>query len=101
MKDYNKSAKTLYKAVGCKKCRKTGYKGRMVIAEILDIDRELDHMISMEASKKEMSEYVAKKGFITIQRDGVEKVLLGLTSIQELIRTVDMTESLIVKSAEK
>jgi type II secretory ATPase GspE/PulE/Tfp pilus assembly ATPase PilB-like protein len=101
LKDYNKAPKTLYKAVGCSKCRGTGYKGRMAIAEILDIDAELDHMISVEASKKEMFEYVMKRGFITIQRDGIEKVVLGLTSMDELIRAVDMTASMTVDVASR
>ncbi|MFC1659166.1 GspE/PulE family protein [Pseudomonadota bacterium] len=101
LKDYGKSPKTLYKAIGCPKCRNTGYKGRMAIAEILDIDKELDHMISVEASKKEMFEYVIKRGFITMQRDGVEKVSLGLTSMAELIRTVDMTESMTIDLTKK
>jgi type II secretory ATPase GspE/PulE/Tfp pilus assembly ATPase PilB-like protein len=95
--DYGQNPKTLYKPVGCPKCRNSGYKGRLAIAEILDIDKELDNLISVGASKKEMMAYVVKRGFITMQKDGVDKVVSGITSMEELIRAVDMTESMEVK----
>jgi len=81
----------LYKAVGCPRCRNKGYSGRMAIAEILDIDKEIDDMITKQVSKKDLYDYVMSKGFVTMQEDGVNKVVQGYTSLEELIRVVDMT----------
>ncbi|HSQ97771.1 MAG TPA: GspE/PulE family protein [Rickettsiales bacterium] len=81
----------LYRGVGCEKCRGKGYIKRTAIAEVLDVDKEIDDMIVREARKKEMLSYLDKKGFITMQVDGVRKVIKGITTLEELIRCVDMT----------
>jgi len=83
--------KTLYKAVGCPRCRNNGYSGRTAIAEILDVDKEIDDMITKQISKKDLYDYVISRGFITMQEDGVKKVIQGITSLDELIRVIDMT----------
>lgn len=83
---------SIHKAVGCEKCNQSGYKGRVVICEILPFDRELDEMILREASRREMLEYSVKKGFLTMVDDGLEKVSKGVTDLKELIRVVDLTD---------
>lgn len=83
---------SIYKSVGCEKCNQSGYKGRVVICEILPFDRELDEMILREASRREMLEYSVKKGFLTMVDDGLEKVSKGITDLKELIRVVDLTD---------
>ena len=84
----------LYQPVGCEKCRNTGYKGRLAVAEIIDIDRELDDMIVRRATKKEFLDYLHKQGFITMQVDGMQKVIMGLTDLKELGTRVDITSAL-------
>lgn len=84
----------LYKPVGCDKCRNTGYVGRLAIAEIIDIDKELDDMIVRRATKKEFLKYLSETGFVPMQVDGVQKVVMGLTSMNELARVVDMTAAM-------
>lgn len=81
----------LYRSVGCDKCR-SGYKGRLVICEILPFDRELDEMIVNSAGRKAMFEYALSKGFVPMVEDGVEKVVKGIIDLKELIRVVDLTE---------
>ncbi len=81
----------LFKAVGCEKCRQ-GYKGRVVICEILPFDRELDDLVVSSASRKEMMAHALKQGFIPMIEDGVQKVVAGITDLKELMRVVDMTE---------
>jgi type IV pilus assembly protein PilB len=81
----------LFKAVGCPKCRNNGYSGRTAIGEILDVDKEIDDMITKQVSKKDLYEYVISKGFVTMQEDGVQKVVQGIISFAELIRVIDMT----------
>ena len=80
----------LYKAVGCEKCR-GGYKGRLVIAEVLPFDRDFDELITSNASRKEMYNHAIEHGFVPMVEDGILKVLEGLTDLDELVRVVDMT----------
>lgn len=82
----------LHKAQGCEKCNGSGYKGRIVICEILSFDRELDDLVASEASRKEILAYALKHGFVPMVEDGLEKVIAGVTDLKELIRVVDMTE---------
>lgn len=86
----------LYKAVGCEKCRNKGYSGRLAVVEIIDVDKELDEMIVTRATKKEMMNYLNKNGFVTMQIDGIQKVIMGYTTMEELIRVVDMTAAMSV-----
>lgn len=82
----------IYKAKGCTKCGESGYKGRTVVAEIIVFDRELDDMVSLGKSRKEMYQYVSQNGFISMQEDGLQKVVKGITDIKELMRVVDLTD---------
>ncbi len=76
-----------YKGKGCPVCDNTGYKSRMVIAEILTINEELSNIISTGYDKAKIREYVSKQGVISIKQDGILKALKGLTSLEEVIRT--------------
>lgn len=81
----------LYKAVGCEKCR-GGYKGRIVVCEILVLDAELDEMIVSDKTKKEMLKHALSNGFIPMVEDGIDKCIAGITDLKELMRVVDMTD---------
>jgi len=81
----------LFKAVGCDRCH-GGYKGRIVVCEILPFDRELDEMVNNQASRKEMLSYVNQHGFVPMIEDGLQKVAAGITDLKELMRVVDMTD---------
>lgn len=81
----------LFKAVGCEKCR-GGYKGRVVVCEILPFDRELDDLVVAEVSRKDLLAHALKNGFIPMVEDGVQKVIAGITDLKELVRVVDMTD---------
>lgn len=82
----------LSKHVGCPKCFHTGYKGRIAIFEILPIDTELDELIYREASRKEIFTYAKSIGFRSMPEDAIEKIIAGITDLDEVIRTVNMTE---------
>jgi type II secretory ATPase GspE/PulE/Tfp pilus assembly ATPase PilB-like protein len=83
----------LYKAKGCDKCRNSGYKGRLSVAEIISVDRELSEMIACGASKITMINYLDKKGeFASIQMDGLKKIALGYTTFDEIANVIDMVE---------
>ncbi len=81
----------IFKAVGCEKCR-SGYKGRVVVSEVLPFDRELDELVVAEAGRKELLAHALKQGFIPMVEDGVQKVITGVTDLKELMRIVDMTD---------
>lgn len=81
----------IFKAVGCEKCN-GGYKGRVVVCEVLPFDRELDSLVEREASRKEIMEYGLSKGFVPMVEDGIQKVIAGITDLKELMRVVDMTD---------
>lgn len=81
----------LFKAVGCDKCR-GGYKGRVVICEILPFDRELDELVAKEANRKEMLALALHNGFLPMVEDGIQKVIAGITDLKELMRVVDLTD---------
>ena len=87
----HKNVDKIYKAVGCDRCS-SGYKGRVVISEILPFDRELDEMLVEGVGRKEILAYALKHDFVPMVEDGIEKVLQGITDLKELIRVIDMTD---------
>ncbi len=84
-------AAEVFKPKGCKKCNLTGYRGRMAIIELLRIDDEIDALIARRAHLDEMRTMALNKGFITLAEDGVRRILEGYTSIEEVMRVIDLT----------
>ncbi len=83
---------TLYRAVGCDQCDYQGYKGRLAIMEILKMDDELDELIAHRATGRDLHKAAKAKGFRTLADDGLRRVLDGSTSLDELVRVVDLTD---------
>lgn len=83
--------KHLFRGKGCEKCKGKGYTKRVAICEVLDVDKEIDNLIVENATKKQILGYLNSRGFVTMQVDGVNKVINGVTTMDELIRVVDMT----------
>jgi len=71
--------------VGCEKCRQIGYKGRMGIFEIFEVDDEVRHMVNARASTMVLRQRARELGMRTLREDGVRKVLAGRTSAEEVI----------------
>lgn len=84
----------VYDPVGCDKCKRKGYKGRIAITEILRIDEGMDELISTRATRNQILEYAMDNGFIPMALDGIDKVLAGEIDLQELISTIDLTDRL-------
>ncbi|MDX1950464.1 MAG: ATPase, T2SS/T4P/T4SS family [Rickettsiales bacterium] len=82
----------VFEHVGCEKCDYTGYKGRLAISEILLVDDKIDELIYEAASKVKFYEAAKTSEFIPMSDDGVDKVLQGITDVDELISTIDMTK---------
>lgn len=85
---------TLYKAKGCHKCKNRGYRGRVAIAEVIRVDKELDDLIAIGATRRVMNEHLVKQGFVTMVQDGITKLLAGDIDLAELMNTVDLTDRL-------
>jgi len=71
---------------GCDKCNNTGYKGRSVIYEIMEVDDEMKTLISGAATSIDIKEMAVKKGMDTLRESGMKKVILGVTSLDEVMR---------------
>ncbi|PNQ05519.1 GspE/PulE family protein [Mesotoga sp. B105.6.4] len=71
---------------GCPECRGMGYKGRTSISEILVVDNNLRQMIGQNASERELAQAAVKAGMRTLYSDGVQKVIDGVTSLEEIKR---------------
>ena len=84
----------IYKPKGCKRCNHTGYRGRMAILELLRIDAELDSLIARRAHFDDLRSLATDKGFITLADDGIRRILEGYTSIEEVMRVIDLTAKL-------
>lgn len=77
---YIKDGMKIYKANGCKKCNMTGYKGRTVITEFLEIDQDISTMITKQ---KDIKDIVSTINYKNINELLYEKVLSGITSLEE------------------
>ena len=75
-----------YKGKGCKECADTGYMGREMICEVLNISEELSTLIAKGAPKEQMLEQAKKEGFIGLFQNGVQKAIDGITSIEEVLK---------------
>jgi type IV pilus assembly protein PilB len=78
----------IFKAVGCPRCENTGYSGRVSIAEIIEVNDELREMIN---DNKSVDIATVKKieDFLSIKQDGIIKVLLGFTTMEEILRVIE------------
>jgi type IV pilus assembly protein PilB len=75
-----------FKAVGCEQCENEGYHGRLGIYEVLEVDDEIEKMISQKSSKEEIENKAKVKGMLTMVEDGFIKAAEGATSLEELLR---------------
>lgn len=77
----------LYKAVGCDKCNKTGYKGRVGLHELLVADDDVKKLIQERARVAELFATAVEGGMRTLKMDGMEKIMMGLTDLK-MVRSV-------------
>jgi len=81
-----------YKGEGCTQCGNTGYKGRLAICEVLTVNTKMKEIIAQGFNSKDVKEELSNQNFITIKQDGWMKVLLGLTTIEEILRVTKQEE---------
>ena len=81
----------VYTPVGCKYCNH-GYMGRIAIHEVLVITQEIRDAISNGISKEELRKLVYTKNTTTLLQDGLRKVLQNITTIEEILRLVELDD---------
>ena len=82
----------LFRPTGCELCDFQGYRGRIAIMELLRIDAGIDELIARRATTHEIRSRALLQGFTTLADDGMQRVLNGTTSLEELARVVDLTD---------
>jgi type IV pilus assembly protein PilB len=76
----------LYRAGGCEQCGGEGYKGRLGIFEVLEIDDNIKKMISQKNLEEEIEKTAKENGMLTMLEDGFLKAVRGFTSLEEVFR---------------
>lgn len=76
----------VYQGKGCPQCGGTGYLGRVALGEILIVSEEIRRLIIARASTDEIRKQALQEGLVTLYQSGVEKLLAGVTTVQELFR---------------
>jgi general secretion pathway protein E len=79
----------LYKAVGCKDCAGTGYRGRLCLTEILVMNDDIRRCIMQHANAAEIKDVAIQHGMETMYKNGLRKVMTGVTTLEEVIRVTD------------
>ncbi|HEY3019797.1 MAG TPA: GspE/PulE family protein [Solirubrobacteraceae bacterium] len=75
-----------YEPVGCTRCSGTGYRGRVGLYEVLKVSEGIRSLALRRATPGEIAMFASAEGMTTLREDGLEKVRLGITSVDEVIR---------------
>ncbi|MDX6268121.1 MAG: type pilus assembly protein PilB [Frankiales bacterium] len=79
---------TLHRPIGCSACSKTGYKGRLALHEVMAVSEEIEKLTVERASSMTINRMAIEQGMITLRKDGLLKVMAGVTSVEEIFRVV-------------
>lgn len=82
----------LFRGTGCQACRNTGYKGRQGVYEILDISPRIRNLIIDGSSDGKIKQQAIESGMRTLRMQGLLKATQGLTTMEELLRVIDMRQ---------
>lgn len=75
-----------FKGKGCKECADTGYKGRIGLYEVLEVDERVKALVTKQTSSNEIKEAASQSGMTTMIQDGIIKAMTGLTTLEEIWR---------------
>jgi type IV pilus assembly protein PilB len=78
----------LYRPKGCSRCNGTGYKGRLGIYEVMIVSEAIRRLTVERKSADEISRVAQAEGMKNLREDGIDKVLAGATSIEEIARVI-------------
>ena len=80
---------TTFKGAGCDRCRKTGYSGRLGIYEMLVMDDSMRDLVTRNPDVTMLRKLCRERGLVTLRADGFQKVLKGLTTVDEILRVTE------------
>jgi len=86
LKEYIPDGVKFYKGSGCKECNESGYLGREMICEVLNISDELSSLIAKGAPREKLLAQAQKDGFISLFENGIQKAVDGITTVQEILK---------------
>jgi len=89
LQKFESSPEHLFQGVGCEKCRQTGFKGRVGIYELMELNEELRDLITSNPSLGDLRRAVAEFGMRSLRDDGLHKVSEGLTTVDEIMRVTE------------
>ena len=79
----------IYQPEGCAGCNYTGYRGRVGIFEMMQIDDDIRALVTQNIDSKTIKNKAVSKGMHTLRYDGARKVLAGITSVAEILRATE------------
>jgi len=82
----NKNSITIYQGAGCKICHMTGYSGRIGVFEVLEVTKSIRDLITRRQDADIITQKAIDEGMTTMLDDGLDKVMQGLTTIEEVLR---------------
>jgi type IV pilus assembly protein PilB len=85
--DKNGKIPLLYKPKGCKRCLNSGYRGRIAIVECMRVTPAIKELLFNRASEAQLETAARKEGMVTLRHNGLENAILGITSLEEVLRT--------------
>ncbi|MGO4534655.1 GspE/PulE family protein [Leifsonia sp. 2MCAF36] len=86
--DPEQAIPTVFQPVGCSFCSNTGFRGRLALHEVMTVSEEIERLAVSRASSAEIERTARAQGMWSLREDGWEKVKLGFTSIEEILRVV-------------
>lgn len=86
--EYPQETYKIYKPKGCLTCNNTGYKGREAVFEFLTVTEEMKKLILDRANGAQIKRLAIEQGMFTLKNEGINKVMEGRTSIEELLRVI-------------
>ncbi len=84
----NYSIPRSYTTEGCERCKKTGYKGRVGIFELIEVNEKIRSLIADDISDSALRKSLRDEGFSSLINDGISKIEQGITTPEELLRVV-------------
>jgi type IV pilus assembly protein PilB len=76
----------IFKGEGCKTCNGTGYKGRLGLYEVMEVSEEIQELILVGASAREVKRKAVEEGMLTLRQSGLVKLKNGITTLDEVLR---------------
>ncbi len=97
----NREKVVFYRGEGCEQCRGTGYKGRTAVAEIIDMSSVMRQLVLKGAGVEDLREQARKQGTVFMEDEALQKVLDGITTVEEMTRVTGSKVDLGIEDEDK